>query len=335
MIPKRPTQKDVAVRAGVSQATVSMVLNGSDPTVVSTETRERIVSAAKELGYAPNRFAQALKTRRTMTIACIVPDITNPFYPSLIRGVQKTAQSVGYDVITVNTDGTAALEHHFLVWAREGRVDGVVGVFFTLRARDFAPLIDAGVPVVRIEAAEKRGGELAIDDLYVDSRAAARSVTEYLISRGHRRIAMVAGAGGPQGVRVEGYREAVLDAREDPFVVVEPTFDEVGGFRAAERILDSDFAPTAIFGANDLMAIGVMQALRERGIGIPEQVAVVGFDDISAARLVTPPLTTVKQFQDRMGERAAAILLERLGGTRTQRGTAEMMPFQLVERGSA
>lgn len=335
MAPRRPTQKDVADRAGVSQATVSMVLNGGGMSSVSAETRERIVVVAREIGYAPNRFARALKTRRTMTIACVVPDITNPFYPSLIRGVQKTAQSDGYDVITLNTDGYATQEQHFLSWAREGRVDGVVGVFFTLRVKDFAPLIESGVPVLRIEAAEKRGGPIAIDDLYVDSRAAARTMTEYLVARGHRRIAMAAGAGGPQTVRVEGYREAVLAEGLDPFVVVEETFDETGGFRATERILGSDFSPTAIFGANDLVAIGVMQALSERGIAIPGQIAVAGFDDISAARLVTPPLTTITQFQDRMGARAAAILLERLTGKRGGQGTAEMMPFQLVERGSA
>jgi LacI family transcriptional regulator len=155
-----------------------------------------------------------------------------------------------------------------------------------------------------------------------------------LIAKGHRRIAMVAGTGGPQGVRVEGYRDALARAGIEPLVAIENDFSEVAGFRAAEAILATGYGPTAIFAANDLMAIGVMQALRERNIDIPGQVAVFGFDDISAARLVTPPLSTVAQFQDRMGEKAAEILIERLSGTRSGKGTIEEMPFQLIERGT-
>jgi len=154
MTKSRATQKDVAKAAGVSQATVSMVLSGGGGSIPA-ETWTRITNAAKELGYVPNRFAQALKTNRSMTIACIVPDITNPFYPSLIRGIQAVADGVSYDVIAVNTDGLPDRERHFLDWARQGRVDGVIGVFFTLRAGDFGPLVEAGVPVVRIEASRK------------------------------------------------------------------------------------------------------------------------------------------------------------------------------------
>jgi len=332
-VKRRATQKDVARLAGVSQATVSMVLSGGAP-AIPAETWERITNAARELGYVPNRAAQALRTSRTMTIACIVPDITNPFYPALIRGIQSVTDKVSYDVLSVNTDGSPERERHFLDWFRQGRVDGVIGVFFTLKAKDFKPLVDAGVPVVRIESSKKRGGDIAIDDIFVDSRAAAYAVTKRLLALGHSRIAMIAGRGGPQGVRVEGYREALLEAGIEPHVVIDEAFSEVGGTRAAEKILDGGFAPTAIFAANDLMAIGVMQALRERGIEMPRDVAVVGFDDISAARLVTPPLTTVAQFQDKMGARAAKILLDRLNGKAPPGGTATEMPFSLIERGS-
>ena len=311
-----------------------MVLNSGESSPISAETLERVTRAARELGYAPNRFAQALKTNRTMTIACIVPDITNPFYPSLIRGIQSVTDHLDYDVISVNTDGNPERERHFLDWSRQGRVDGVIGVFFTLRARDFAPLIDAGVPVVRIESNKKKGGDIAIDDIFVDSYAAAFEMTTYLIGRGHRRIAMVAGRGGPQGVRVEGYRAALSEAGGEPHVVIDSEFNETGGQRAAEAVLASGYAPTAIFAANDLMAIGVLQALRERNIAVPGQIAVAGFDDISAAKLVTPSLTTVAQFQADMGMKAAQILMERLGGSPPPAGTALQMPFRLVQRDS-
>jgi len=333
-VPRRATQKDVALRAGVSQAAVSMVLGGGAPSTLPPETIDRIQAAAKELGYVPNRMAQALKTRRTMTIACVVPDITNPFYPALIRGVQRIAQARKYDVITLNTDGDAASERHFIEWALEGRVDGVVGVFFTLRATDLKILLDNSIAVVRIESSRKPGGVLPVDDIFVDSRAAAAVVVERLIVMGHRRIAMVAGVGGPHGVRVEGYRETLAKHQLDPLVVIENSFTESAGLEAANAILKSGFGPTAIFAANDLMAIGVMQALRNRDIAVPGNMAVVGFDNISAAPLVTPPLTTVTQFQDRMGERAAEILLQRLNGEIVGPGTAQEMPFELIERGS-
>ncbi|GLS19672.1 LacI family transcriptional regulator [Labrys miyagiensis] len=333
MMSGRATQKDVARLAGVSQATVSMVLSGGGASIPA-ETWARITKAAKDLGYVPNRFAQALKTSRSMTIACIVPDITNPFYPSLIRGIQSVADGLSYDVIAVNTDGSPERERHFLDWARQGRVDGVIGVFFTLRAQDFSPLIEAGVPVVRIESSKKHGGEIAVDDIFVDSRAAAYAVTEHLITQGHSRIAMVAGRGGPQTTRIEGYRTALATAGYEDHVVVDGEFSEIGGMRAAETILGGTFGPTAIFAANDLMAIGVMQALRERNIEIPREMAVVGFDDISAARLVTPSLTTVAQFQWQMGERAAQTLMDRLRGEKSGPGTAVEMPFNLIQRGT-
>lgn len=331
---RRATQKDVAQLAGVSQAAVSMVLGGGVPSTISNETVERIQAAANKLGYVPNKLARALKTQRTMTVACVVPDITNPFYPALIRGVQKVAQSHGYDVITLNSDGDAGSERHFIEWALEGRVDGVVGVFFTLRAADLKILLDHSIAVVRIESSRKLGGALAIDDIFVDSRSAANEVVRRLIALGHQRIAMVAGVGGPQGVRVEGYREALASHHLEPLVVIERSFTETAGHEAAESILDSGFAPTAVFAANDLMAIGVMQALRNRKIAVPEQMAVVGFDNIAAAPLVTPALTTVTQFQDRLGEGAAEILLQRLSGAISGPGTVHEMPFELIERGS-
>jgi LacI family transcriptional regulator len=275
-----------------------MVMSGLASPALSAETLDRINEAAAELGYTPNRFAQALKTNRTMTIACMVPDITNPFYPALMRGIQSVTDTLGYDVIAVNTDGTLERERHFLDWSRQGRVDGLIGVFFNLRAQDFKPLVDAGMPVVRIESAKKGGGDLAIDDIYVDSQAASFAVTQYLIAKGHRRITMVAGRGGPQGVRIEGYKAALAAASLVPDVVLETAFSE------------------------------------ENGIAIPGDMAVVGFDDISAAKLVTPSLTTVAQFQYQMGIKAAEILMERLRGETGTTGTAVEMPFSLVERGS-
>ena len=333
MKPRRATQNDVAQLAGVSQATVSMVLSGAHAEIPS-ETFERISAAAKQLGYVPNRFAQALKTNRTMTIACMVPDITNPFYPALMRGIQSVSEAQGYDVIAVNTDGLADCERHFLNWSLQGRVDGVIGVFWNLRAEDFRPVVSGGVPVVRIESGRKGVGDIPLDNIYVDSRAGSIAMVHALVAKGHYRIAMIAGRGGPQRVRVDGYSAALIDAGGSPDVVLDDAFNEEGGFRAAQAILSRKERPTAIFAANDLMAIGVMQALRMGGVSIPGDIAVAGFDDISAARLVSPALTTVAQHQHEVGIRAAEILMDRIKGRVTGMGTAVEMPFTLIERGS-
>lgn len=333
MKPRRITQHDVAQLAGVSQATVSMVLSGAHAEIPA-ETYGRITAAARQLGYVPNRFAQALKTNRTMTIACMVPDITNPFYPALMRGIQSVSEAQGYDVIAVNTDGSADRERHFLNWSLQGRVDGVIGVFWTLRATDFRPVVDGGVPVVRIESARKGTGDIPLDNIYVDSRAGSLAMVNYLIGRGHQRISMIAGRGGPQGVRVEGYSAALTQGGGVPDVVLDDQFNEEGGYRAAQVILARATRPTAIFAANDLMAIGALQALRDAGVRVPEDIAVAGFDDISAARLVSPPLTTVAQFQHDVGIRAAETLMARIKGTTSGAGTAVEMPFSLIERKS-
>lgn len=336
MAVKRMTQRDVARHAGVSQATVSMVL-GNATASLPAETVERVERAADALGYTANHIARALKTSRTMTLACIVPDITNPFYPSLIRGIQSETDAVGYDLITVSTDGLPERERHFVQWGRQGRCDGIVGVFWTLTIRDLAPLAEAGVPVVRIESSCKRGGALPIDDLFVDGRAAAHAMTRHLIARGHRRIGMIAGRGGPQAVRIEGYRAALAESGLDPLVGLDDAFNEDGGLRAARAMLAGADRPTAIFAANDLMAIGALGAAAEAGLAVPGNLAVAGFDDIPAARLVTPPLTTVRQFEHAVGARAAALLLERIGkraGAPQHPGRALEMPFELVERGS-
>jgi LacI family transcriptional regulator len=330
---KRATQKDVAQLAGVSQATVSMALSGSHAEI-PTNTFERISAAAKQLGYVPNRFAQALKTNRTMTIACIVPDITNPFYPALMRGIQLVSEAQGYDVIAVNTDGLADRERHFLNWSMQGRVDGVIGVFWTLRAEDFRPVVDGGVPVVRIESGRKGVGDIPLDNIYVDSRAGSLAMVRALVAKGHQRIAMIAGRGGPQDVRVDGYSAAMTEAGGSPDVVLDDAFNEEGGFRAAQIILSRKVRPTAIFAANDLMAIGVIQALRMGGVGIPGDIAVAGFDNISAALLVSPSLTTVAQHQHEVGIRAAEILMDRIKGRVTGMGTAVEMPFTVIERES-
>lgn len=314
---------------------MSLVLAGT-PAAMPPETLARVERAARELGYVPNRWARALRTRRTMTLACVVPDIANPFYPPVLRGLQAVAEEAGYDVISISTDGQPERERRFLDWARQGRVDGVAGVFFHLNAHAFEPLLAAGVAVTRIETTMRREGPLPLDNLYVDNARASAELVGFLLGRGHRRISMISGIGGPQEPRVQGYRASMQEAGAGPHVVLDPAFDEWGGARAARAVLaEAGERPTAIVAVNDLMAIGAMAALREAGLGVPDDVAVTGFDDIPAARLVTPALTTVSQFQEDLGRQAAGTLIGRLGGGRPDAGgTSREMPFRLVQRQS-
>jgi LacI family transcriptional regulator len=333
---QRITQREVAQAAGVSQATVSIVMSRSRTHGIPAETFERVMQVARELGYVPNRQAQALKTKRTRTLACVVPDVTNPFYPSLVRGIQTIADAAGYDVIVLNTDGSAERERRFLDWSLRGTIDGVVGVFFKIRAVDFASIVRASIAVVRIEASAKRDGPLPIDNLFVDNAAAAAEATRYLVERGHRRIAMIVGNGGPERNRISGYLHTLGEVGCTPQVVSFGEFNQEGGYRATRDVLDAPARPTAIFAGNDLMALGAMAAIREAGLTIPGDVALMGFDDTFAASVVTPQLSTVSQRQYELGQVATEMVLHRLNDLpRDAPGRLREMPFEVVRRQSA
>ncbi len=302
-------------------------------------TRRRVLGAVDELGYVPNGAARSLRTQRTSTIAAVIPDITNPFYPAFERGVQEVAEAGGYDLIVYNTGGVAERERRCVRSLQQGRVDGVVAVFFHLKAEDLRPLLERNVALVRLEAVKKGVSslELPFDNLYVDNVAASRAAVEHLIRRGHERIGMISGGSGPGRARLGGYR-AALAARGLPVeegLVRGGGFTADGGHDAMQVFLEGPNPPTAVFAANDVMAMGALVAMREAGLGVPGDIAVVGFDDIPAARLITPRLTTVAQFQENLGLRAAEMLLERLDGTAPEHGRSEEMPYELIVRESA
>ncbi len=333
---KQPTQADVARLAHVSQAMVSYVLNNNDSVTIPPETRQRILRAIEALGYQPNRAARSLRARKTYTLAVIIPDITNPFYPDFARGIQDAADQQDYDVITVNTDGLAEKEGRSLRSMREGRVDGLVAVLFHSSAPALFPLLDQGIPVVRLEATERIAGERPLDNLCLDNVAAAQAAADYLIARGHRRIGLLAGHQGPIAYRLIGYLQALErhGIPHDEALIQQGEFNERGGFAAMQALLALSPRPTAVFASNDLMAMGAYLAIREAGLRIPADIAVIGFDNIPAARLVSPPLTTVDQFQRRTGRRAAEMLFERLNGSAPPGGRSERVPYRIIERES-
>ena len=336
---KRPTQADVARLAAVSQPVVSYVLSGDPLAPVAPATRQRVLEAIAALGYVPDHAARSLRRRRTSTIASVIPDITNPFYPAFERGIQDVAEDAGYDLIAYNTDGKLERERKFLRSALAGRVDGIIVTPFHVSLSECAGLVAQGIAVVALTSEQPPLADPPLDTLAIDGAAAARRAVTYLIDRGHRRIGMVAGEPGtpPREARVRGYVEALTERglRVDQMLVRGADFNEEGGYVAMQELLRLANRPSAVFAANDLMAFGAMTAAREVGLRIPEDVAIAGFDDIPAARLVQPPLTTVAQYPHRLGVRAAELLLERLRGAAPAWGRYELMPFDLIVRQSA
>ena len=331
-----PKQLDVGKLAGVSRATVSQVLNNKAGFSVPLETRQRVLAAAEQLGYVPNAAARNLRTQKTNTIGVIIQDINNPFYPAFVRGVQDIAEQVGYDVISFNTDSSEARERHFVDVLRRGRVDGVVGVFWHVRADGLKELTDRGIPIALLGQLSQPVDDL-IDQVYIDDQTAARHAVQHLVSAGHRRIALVSGPEHLLQERVAGYRTALTDAGlfDQIQIVHSADLTEEGGYHSAQSLLKGPEGPTAIFAINDLLALGTLRASREAQLRIPEDLALVGFDDIPAARLVTPALTTVHQFQYQLGQRCAQMLMERLDGTFTENhGRKVEMPFELIIRES-
>lgn len=333
---KKPTQFDVAKAANVSQTTVSLVLNNPETSSVPEETRNKVLDAIRALGYVPNSTARMLRTSRTFTLACIIPMITNPFYPAFVSGVQETAEERGYEVIIYNTHGSQEREAKYLQSVQQGRVDGVIGVFFYTRARDLIPLFEKNVPVVRLEVRQHSSGEWPLDSIFVDNTRAAYTAVSYLVSKGHTEIAMITGPGGPRNARRDGYLLALKEhsPQIEANVVEVDNYNEMGGYRGMQMLLAAR-RPGAVFAANDLMAIGAMKAIHDAGRKIPEEIAVVGFDDIPAAQLVSPSLTTIHQDQEAIGRQAADLLISRMEGSAPPGGRVIELPFQLVVRQSA
>jgi LacI family transcriptional regulator len=333
MTNKRPTQNDIAQLAGVSQATVSQVLNRSTAVSIPEETRQRVLDVIRQLGYVPDRNARSLRTSKTFTIAAIIPDITNPFYPAFVRGIQDIAETNDFDLIIYNTDGDLEKEQKCLHSVRKNQVDGLIATLFHLTCDDLARL---DIPVVHLF---QPSDCTPVDVIYIDNVAAARAIVNHLIGRGYTSIGMIAGVEDtpPRARRIQGYSQALSEHHIplQEMLIRGGDYTEAGGYQGMKELLSLPTRPRAVFAANDLMAMGAMLAVREAGLRVPQDIAIAGFDDIPAAKLVDPPLTTVTQFQEQIGRRATEMLFDRINGTAPEEMRAVEMAFQLILRQSA
>ncbi|MED4979039.1 LacI family DNA-binding transcriptional regulator [Geobacillus stearothermophilus] len=323
--------KDVAKRANVSTATVSRVLRNTGN--VTEETRQRVLEAIEALNYQPNVLGRYLRRMETETVLVVVPDIMNPFFSKVLRGIEAVALKHGYQVLLGDTQNDARLEEQYLNVLPQRQVDGMI--FLTARIRkELMEEMARQFPIV-LACEYLEGAD--IPTVSIDNISSARKATEHLIRLGHCRIAHLS---GPMNIilsrdRLRGYQQALAqhELEADAALVQEGDFTYESGYHLTLKLLALEKPPTAIFAANDEMAIGAIKAVRHRGGRVPDDVAVVGFDDIQMASIFEPSLTTIAQPMFEIGQKAMELLLALIEGTSARRRQL-VLPDRLVIRDS-
>lgn len=309
---------EVAKRADVSIATVSNVIRGTRR--VSPKLTERVQAAIRELNYSPNEIARSLKVRQTRMLGMVLPDITNPFFPEIIRGAEDTAFERGYFLVTANTNEQIGRERRIVAALRSYRVDGML--LASASGKDTSHLkstMDAGVALVCLD---RTVPGVKTDAVLLDNVRGARECVRHMIQKGHRRIAIITGALGLQTgrERLRGYEEALREAdiAPDPHMVFEGNFRFDSGYRLGKHIVKQAARPTAVFVCNGVMTVGVLKAFEELNISCPGDMALATFDDLALDSPFHPHLTTVVQPSYEMGARAATMLMDRIEGQLTR-----------------
>lgn len=326
------TIRDVADLAGVSVATVSRSLQ--QPERVSPKTRSRVISAIEQTGYQPNQMAVKFRSGKTHSLVVLVPTVANLFFARVISGMQEAAAQRGYTLLLGNTLGNPQIEAEYARMVQTAQADGVI------QLRAFNPFVtdpSSGSGLLpMVNACEVLETSLC-PTVTLDNRQAAATMTRHLLEHGHQRIALIK---GPQASpltqeRLAGYQDALKQANIefDPALLFDGDFTLHAGYEAARQILAHPQRPTAVFCENDETAIGAMQAIKEAGLKIPEDISIAGFDDISFAAFCDPPLTTIAQPAEEFGQTAVNLLVDVLTG-KISKAPKVIMPFELIIRHS-
>jgi LacI family transcriptional regulator len=330
-----PTLRDVAEAAGVHAATASRALNPATRGLVNADTARRVMRVAEQLGYRPNPIARGLKTAKSGTVGIVLPDLTNPLFPPIVRGIEEILEPAGYSGLIVNTDNDPGREQTLIEHLRSRQVEGLI----VATARVEHPLMEQlhhdGVVMVMVN---RRAGGVDVPSITPDDAAGVELAVRHLAELGHTRIAHVA---GPQSTstgttRARAFRAVVRDLGldDDPaLVTTAASWSEGAGADGLRRLLDSGAEFTGIFAGNDLIALGCYDVFFERGIECPAQMSVVGFNDMPFLDKLRPPLTTIAIPHQQIGAEAARLLLDAIGDpTRAVRSVS--LPLSLVVRGS-
>jgi LacI family transcriptional regulator len=326
-----PTIQDVARRAGVAPITVSRVINHSG--YFSKETRQKVEAAIAELGYVPNTLARSLRSKKTHTLALILTDITNPFFTMISRGVEDAASDAGFMVIYCNTDESESEEEKYLQLLLQKQVDGILLVPARSTSRAIASIQEQGTAVVVLD---RHLTGVEADIVRGDSQGGACLLVKHLIDLGHRQIAVLT---GPESVstaedRLTGYKRA-LEAAGIPIddqLIYYGAYTRQGGYEMAQRVLSNAHRPTALFAANNFIALGALRALREAGVRVPEEMALVCFDDLPSTWILDPFLTVAAQPAYEMGKKATELILARIKGQAPAPCQEIVLPVEIIVR---
>ena len=330
------TMKDLAQETGLSVSVVSRVLNGKATDYrIREETQRLVQDTASRLGFSVNRVARGLRLQRSHTIGLIIPDISNSFFSKIARSVEKSARSMGYSTILCDTENDEELERHSLKLLRDQAVDGLLIAPVGTESSHIEDIQRSGMPMVLIDRFFE-----SVDVPYVtsDNFAGAYEAVTHLIDRGHKAIVYVQGVPNskPNLERLRGYRQALHDRgitfRED--FVRGNSFDEQDGYESTHALLSHEPGPTALFVSSAVGSLGAMRACMDLGRSIPEDVSIIGFDEYPYAQLLSPPLSTIAQSTETLGERASTMLLDWLENGERPKQDAVVLDTTLVSRRS-
>jgi len=323
---------DIAKEAGVSIATVSKVINQTGR--ISDKTRKRVQDVMKRIDYQPSVVASALTKKRTYTLGLLIPDIANPFFAEVARSIEDHAQLMGYSLVICSTDNDPSKEERYVNVLRQKSADGIMIATGDRNDALMKQLLKLKVPIAVIA---REMPALAVDTVLVDDYLGGYLAASHLIELGHRSIAAIAEDLSVMSSRerVRGYRQALEEhgiAFDESLVAVSP-FHVEGGKKTALNLLGRPNPPSAVFACNDLLAIGVVQAARERGLSVPRDLSVVGFDNTIIATIIDPPLTTVAQPVQEMGSQIVQLISQEIDGNKSSKQRIVLLP-ELVVRGS-
>lgn len=327
------TIKDIARMAGVSTATVSRVINNNN-SGFSEDTKEKILKIMEENDYRPSSLARSLVTKRSNIIGVLLPDISNPFFPDLVKGIEDTANIMGYNIILCNSNDDVKKEEEYLKILREKYVDGIIyTTVISTEEEGLKRIIDYKIPCVLLDRSINHNN---IPLVYVDSEISMYNITKYLIEKGHSKIAYISGPlySASPNLRLVGYKKALKEAniKIDNALIKEGNYKFDGGKECMLALIKEGLNFTAVACGNDVMALGAIEALKENNIKVPEDISITGFDNIFTSSLITPALTTVSLPIYNMGCTAAKQLINLIEGKRIKKKV--LLNTEIIERGS-
>jgi len=332
----KATIKDVAKEAGVSIATVSRIVNDM-PGQYNEKTKKRVVQTIEKLNYQPNAIARSLRNKKTCTIGFVVPGL-QPFFAEVLEGVQSVARKKGYSIVLCNTDYDPEQEEAYVVNLLERRVDGVIFTSGVMKDEHILRLKEEGIPIVLIEKFMQSSD---IPAVVIDNLSAAKKSVKHLLNLGHRKIGYISAPLElvPLRERFEGYKQALLENRvpyDSSVVYIEKTIkkeDLRSGYKIMKRILQQGNFPKVFFIVSDTLAIGAIKAIKDFGMKVPDDIAIVGFDDIDIASFSDPPLTTMVQPKYQMGAKGMETLIKVMSGVKLRKKEIRL-GVEIAVRGS-